>query len=363
MDSLSLNVVNSFDPDKWLGSISKPYYHKSSCVLAGIIKPDNEFFLSKGTIDKDYPREPDLNTIFEIGSITKVFTSILLSRFVLEGRIDQDIPISRIRDEFAGTPDWITPRALATHTSGLPRIPMPSWQALFMSIDNPYAEFSGEDLIRWMQNYRPKYAPVRNKSSYSNLGMGLLGYLLGLVDGQGYWRALFQDVLEPLGLSDITIELREDRKKNFAVPHSVNGKVTPAWDFDALAGAGALRSSARDMSTFVRAVIEAPLLDDVLSKAIQATMDVQIKGKREFMPSQCSGWIKLAEKEGQPAVYFHNGGTAGSLCTLYICPAAKVGIFVLSNHGYSLRKDLSIMLSDPDGKVYQVLDELKDPNS
>lgn len=231
----------------WCDRLAKPYLHNSSSVIVAMLTPDHQHIATYGRIDETNPQAPKPDTLFEIGSITKVFTSILLAKLSNEGRIDIDAPIAEIRKEFSNAPKWITPRTLATHTSGLPRLHVPLWKAVFMDTTNPYADFSQSDLIKWIQNYKQTKPPKTDQTNYSNLGAGLLGHVISMVGGTSFETLLKTEILEPLDLTDTTITLTEDQNKRFAQPHKTNGQATPAWTFDALAGAGALRSNIVDL--------------------------------------------------------------------------------------------------------------------
>jgi CubicO group peptidase (beta-lactamase class C family) len=156
----------------WCDRIAAPYRHDASGVIVAILGPDLEHYQSYGRIDHRRNRPPDADTVFEIGSITKVFTAILAATLAEDGRIDLDAPIGTIATEFAGAPDWITPRSLSSHTSGLPRLTLPLWRAVWMSDENPYASIGREDLVRWMAAHRPRRAPMKGQPRYSNLGAG-----------------------------------------------------------------------------------------------------------------------------------------------------------------------------------------------
>lgn len=338
----------------WCDRATKPLLHRSGGGVAAIVTPDDQVFASYGRISEAVAQAPGQQTLFEIGSITKVFTSILLAKFVLDGRIDLDMPIGEIRNEFAGAPKWITPRTLATHSSGMARIHVPVWRSFFINTENPYAKFSGDDLVNWMAQYRPTRMPKAGRVAYSNLGMGLLGYILGLVGGSDYATALQKNVLESLELHDTIIRLDDDQRQRFATPHYGGGKPTVPWDFDALAGAGALRSSAGDLAKFSREVMNATSGSGALHAELAMTLQVQLPGKKPHMPGQCLGWQKLLTKDGRYDIYAHDGGTRGSISLLAVAPDAGVAIIVLVNHGVNLFKMLRMLQTDPMGLLSEI---------
>jgi CubicO group peptidase (beta-lactamase class C family) len=342
--------------DLW-DRLAGPYQSSHGGTIVAILSPELKTaqYRGYGVLDAARPTPPDANTLFEIGSITKVFTSILLAKMILDGRVDLDAPIGSLLAELSSAPAWITLRSLATHTSGLPRVPIPFHKLLFLSLDNPYASFGATELTTWMDGYRPKGPPKSGRGpSYSNLGVGLLGYALAKVAGSTYDAVLKAEVLDPLGLSDTGIVLSADQQARLATPHSSSGKAVRPWDFDALAGAGALRSTAADLASFARAVIGAPEAVGPLHAAICLSLRIQVPPPKAGGPGQCLGWLCVPAAAGRPTIYMHDGGTHGSLSFLAIAPEVKIACVVLANTGPSLWREIRIARSRPLG----VLDEM-----
>ena len=318
-----------------------------TCVVTALHANDDTHFELFGRLGPNIKNTRPENMLFEIGSITKVFTAILLAKFVQDERIELDAPIAEIRPEFKGTPDWITPRTLSAHTSGLPRVPMPWWQLPFLSAKNPYAEFGEKELIRWMARYRPRKKPNLNVPVYSNLGVGLLGHLIAMVAGSDYETALRAHVLNPLGQQDTAITLSDDQRARLAQPHFGSGKPTPPWDMDALAGAGALRSTAADLMNVAQAVIDAPKGIGPLHAEIMMTLAIQHHGNSDKAEDQCLGWQRSDGSKTAPPIYHHDGGTLGSASALYVAPDTGVAAVILSNHGLGLWNMLRLEQANP----------------
>ncbi|MDK2770445.1 MAG: beta-lactamase family protein [Sphingomonas sp.] len=269
---------------------------------------------------------PEETTLFEIGSITKVFTALLLAKFSIDGRVALDRPVGDILTEFSNLPVWVTPRSLATHTAGLPRVPRGLARR---GMTNPYVGFRGPDLIAWSRTYRPRRPPRPGQIAYSNLGFGLLGYLLGKLHGCGFENALEREVLRPLGLQDTKITLEPDDR--LAQPHSFWGHPVPAWEFDALAGCGALRSTPKDMLGFGRAVAAASRQPGPLAEAIRLSLQIQFPSGRDAVPSQCFGWLATVQRETKAIIYGHDGGTHGSSALLFVCQEHEFTLLLLAN--------------------------------
>lgn len=299
----------------------------------------------------DGPEKPEA-LIFEIASITKVFAGILLCLMVEEGAVDPKAPLREMAGELADVPEWITLEALTSHTSGLPSFYMPIWKAMVASFpEGPYAGFGRADLLDWVRRW-PGKAPGQPRHAYSNLGVGLLGEALAIRAGKPFVALLTDKVLGPMGLQDTTDLLSPEQQARFMAPRNTRGKPVPAWRFEALAAAGCLRSSARDLARFsdgVIAALNAP--DTALERAIcRSARPIFGLGRGGAMTprAQCSGWLSFAFDPEAPGFLFHNGGTAGSSSALYICAGRREAFGILSNNGVAAGLWSSLRMSWPD---------------
>jgi serine-type D-Ala-D-Ala carboxypeptidase/endopeptidase len=337
----------------WCARVAQPYRKRHGGAVSALLTADVTVFQSYGKFSAADPSPPSENTIFEIGSITKVFTSILLCRLALEGKLDLDQPVSIHLPGFERLPDWITPRALATHTSGLPRIPN---GIKIADGANPYAGIGEEELRQWVSARKTFAPPTPGKMAYSNLGVGLLGLALGKIHGSGYRAALQERVLGPLGMGDTDTVLSAEKRPRAAQPHGGFGREVPIWDFDALAGCGALKSTAADLVLFSKAVIAAANGGQhQLSQAICDSLDVQVPGSKPFVPDVCLGWLRLRDKASGIGIYHHDGGTGGSSSSLFICPEKKIAILCLANTKSGLLTAFRQIRSDPSGMLGEII--------
>ncbi len=335
-------------------SVLAPYRGDETAVVTMVLNDGNAAFSASGTFEGSERSAPE-DMIFEIGSITKVFTALLLSLLVEEGKIDPDRPIRDIAKELSDAPAWITLNALATHTSGLPRIHTPLWKAIVFSLpDDPYAAFSRQDLIAWLKAQKGAKQPRRLRHAYSNLGFGLLGEAMAKSVETPFMDLLTERVLTPLGLSDTTSSLTKPQQARFMQPFSAKGKPVVPWTFQSMAGAGCLRSSARDLGRFSSAVIEAlanPVtpLESAIRRSVSPMFGLGPRGALEPV-AQCLGWLSIKLNADAPRMLFHNGGTAGSICSLYICPEARSAALILANRGIaaSICSNAKLRRSNPD---------------
>ncbi|WP_058245538.1 serine hydrolase domain-containing protein [Thalassovita autumnalis] len=292
------------------------------------------------------------DVIYEIGSITKVFTAILLCLMIEEGKVDPQAPLREMAPDLGVVPEWITPERLTSHTSGLPNYYKPLWKAVLnQSADGPYASFARAELLDWFRNWSGKDPGATPRHAYSNLGYGLLGEALAMQTGRPFVDLLTERVIAPLGLQDTTDQLSPEHLTRFATPRLPKGKPVNPWVFEALAGAGCLKSTGRDLALFSDRVIHAfssssTPLDRAIARS--STPLVGLGKKGSFQPmAQAWGWISINYDPAAPGFLFHSGGTAGSTCGLYICAERAQACAVLSNNGIagnlwgSIKLDLS----------------------
>ena len=174
--------------------------------------------------------------MFELGSITKVFTALLLTEMVTRGEVALDDPVSKYLPGSVKMParngKQITFLDLATYTSGLPRLPdgIPSVG------DNPYAAYTVEQLYAFLSNHTLRFDPGTHYE-YANLGFGLLGHVLALRANTSYEDLVVSRVCAPLGLEDTRISLTASMRERLAQGHLSNLNATPNWDVPTLAGA------------------------------------------------------------------------------------------------------------------------------
>jgi len=286
-------------------------------IAIGLYDNGASRFVSMGRLSDSSPAPPAGDTIFEIGSISKVFTSLLTQVQVDEGRLDWNSAISRYLPDvdFANAEiAAIRLQELATHTSGLPRLPD---NMQFEDPSDPYAGYGREDLLAFLAAFDPE--PLDKTYAYSNLGAGLLGVIAADASGDSYSDALSTDVLNPLDLEDTDVGLRQDFMSRLAIGFS-SGADMPNWDgFDALAGAGALVSSVDDMLRFIELSMDGTALNGAIEK-IQVS---QGDGKTGL------AW-HLQQTENGETVVWHNGGTGGYASYLAIRPDNKTGVIVLT---------------------------------
>jgi CubicO group peptidase (beta-lactamase class C family) len=295
-------------------------------VVIGLLSPGGE---KRVVAAADVPY--DGRTLFEIGSITKVFTGILLADMVERGEVGLEDQVAQFLPKGTQIPSrhgrQIRLVDLATHSSGLPRMP-----SNFAPADpsNPYADYSADRLYEFLRGHTLT-RDIGERAEYSNVGIGLLGHALSLRAGKPYEALVTERILEPLGMTNTRIVLRPEDRERLAPGHSASGQPAANWDLDALAGAGALRSNADDMLTFLAANIHPP--DTRLGRAIRAAQ----APRATFNETMRVGllWLTQTTRFGRSVVW-HNGGTAGYRTYIGFDPERRLGVIVLSNRSNSV---------------------------
>ena len=311
-------------------------------VVAGVTSAEGRVVVGYGRLSADNPTQPDGDTVFEIGSITKVFTSTLLADLVSRAELGLDTPVQDLLGDEARMPARngaeITLGHLATHSSGLPRLP-----DNFDPEDptNPYADYTVENLYAFLSSHELD-RDIGDTVEYSNVGYGLLGHALALREGTDFETLITERILEPLQMPDTAVELTPALRERLATGH--DGRLQPVanWDLPVLAGAGALRSTVNDLLTFLEANLalrESPLHQAMeLARTPQQTepaldMDIAL------------GWIIATE--GNRDFVWHNGATGGYASFIGFDAEAGEGIVILSNSQLSV-DNLAYRLSTRD---------------
>lgn len=228
------------------------------------------------------------DSIYEIGSVTKTFTGLILSQMVEQGKVKLDDPVRELLP--AGTVQKpagaeITLLDIATQHSGLPRMP-----DNFTPADgsNPYADYDAAKMYAFLAKHGVAM-PDKPEFLYSNYGFGLLGQALSVRGGEPYPQLLKEEVLDPLGMHDTTIALSPEQQTRFLPGHTGDHHPAHAWDLDAFAGAGAIRSTASDMLIYLEANLHPELVKPADASAAAKTISAAIVQDHELRTDALRG--------------------------------------------------------------------------
>jgi len=328
--------------------------HVTRAIAAGAVVSDRVETIFLGDAIDGLNRPPDEDTLFEIGSITKTFTALLLADMSLRGEVALDDPIGAYLPEGVKTPRredgrQITLLDLATHSAGLPNGPEG------VDLSHPEGTFGTSDLEVEIGRYRIEEG-IGQKASCSTLGFGLLGHVLSLAAGRDFNDLVVERICEPLGMGSTRIRLSAQDLARTATGHEEDGKpVLPEESLEGflaasgIAGGGALRSTLADMLAYLRAMLGPE--DTPLTEAIRLALRPRIPFVHEGLEGRDMriglGWI--IEKLDGRAQIWHNGGTLGYRSYMAFDPSAGVGVVVLSN---------TVRMREPDeagGRIMEAL--------
>lgn len=312
-------------------------------IVVGMINADGRTYFSAGKTAIGGTDAPNARTLFEIGSVTKVFTTTLLAEAVRRGELTLGDTVQSHLPAAVTVPRGqqreIRLEDLATQTSGLPTNPTNLCEELYQ----PFGCYSTPRLFEFLNGYSLSREPGA-QWEYSNLGMGLLGQALAYQAGTNYEALLKQRVLEPLGLRNTAIHFPASEAGRLAQGHS-GVLVRPPFEIPGLEGAGSLRSCAEDLLTFLAYQLE--LVDTPLAPALRSTRERRAATSYPAVDIGLGWWLwNLAG--GQ--VVQHGGDTPGQTAVIAFHPARKTGVVILSNsraNAASALTDLALNLLDP----------------
>ena len=296
-------------------------------VTIGVVQHGVERVFSYGTAKPD--------SVFEIGSITKTFTGLILAQMVTQGTVKLDEPVRELLPPGTvakpASGGEVTLIDISDQHSGLPGMPDNFHPA---DKNNPYADYDTKALYAFVSKHgvaRPPDAPF----VYSNLAVGLLGQALANRAGVSYPTLLHDQITGPLQMSDTVVALTPELRARFLQAYHANGKPAHAWDIDALAGAGAIRSTAADMLKY----LDAQLHPDRLPAAALATPDGKtlpaaiamshvIQGEMNKGMHIALNWFR----QDETGSFFHSGGTGGYSSYTLFNPEKDYALVVLCNY-------------------------------
>jgi CubicO group peptidase (beta-lactamase class C family) len=286
----------------------------------------------------------DGNSVFEIGSVTKIFTTALLADMVVKGEVRLDDPVSMYLPPTAKMPvrngKQITLAHLATHSSGLPFLPA----NLSPDIQRSWAEYTESRLYEFLSGYQLT-RDIGSKFEYSDTGLGLLGHILARRAGETWEQAVTDRVLIPLNMNETRQAITPLMRHHMTVGHDKSGQALPPWEFLSLPGMGALRSTANDLMKYLEANMNPP--DVSLGKALALTQVI----RRDAFSARTQiglGWFL-----GIPAnrnIIFHGGSTPGYNCFVGFDPVKRTAVVVLADSDCDV-SDIGFHLLEPSALI------------
>ena len=331
---------------KQVTELAQPFIDAEHVVgmSIGVINDDEQFSVHVGKTDVN-GAIPNDETVYEIGSVSKVFTGILAADAVVRGELTLDQPLRELLPRNVKMPSWkqqdITLKHLLTHQSGLPRLPnnMPS-----LRTNNPYVDYTSKLAYEFLNSHKLQNAPGE-KYAYSNFAMALAGHLICRQAEKSYDELLRTRLSDPLEMTSTRVELTRSMKRRFATPHAAYDSPTSSWEFADQPGAGGIRSTVTDMLRFARANLDRP--SGKVGEALELAWKKQTK--RGQSPALGLGWHISSDGKTR----WHNGQTGGFHSMLRINADNETAVIILANTAYDvddLGRDIMDLLAGEDVK-------------
>jgi len=285
--------------------------------------------------------------IFEIGSITKVFTANILAKSVIDNKIKLDENINDYLDIKFKNNISITFKSLANHTSGLPRMPSNFEQDAYSS-DNPYKHYNDKYLKDYLINFMEIDEKNIGNSEYSNLGMGLLGFTLSNIYNLNYEELYQKYIFSKYNMKNTTFNINLVNEK-LVKGLDIEGNYTSNWELASLSSAGGILSNVEDLAKYGIAHFNKSNLDLMLmtKKTVKANDQVDTG----------LGWHIINSEKSDNKWHWHNGGTGGYTSSMVIDIKNLVGVIVLSNVSA-----LNSFEGNIDQLCFELMKTLKDVN-
>jgi CubicO group peptidase (beta-lactamase class C family) len=344
IEAITESWSGSFPSEAQIAELAKIYLadKQNFGLVIGISSNNQTRIYGYGRISSKVSRPPDGNSVFEIGSITKTFTGLTLGIMATRHEVGLNDTLESLLPRQVKIPDdagnLITLKHLVTHSAGLPRLPANLGD---LSPENPYKDYSTNDLYEALNALHVKQKHIGRRTEYSNFGFGLLGHILSLKSGRSYEKLVVENICKPAGMVS-TRQFATAEMKAHLVPGHEDGHEVSHWEFQTLAGCGALYSSANDLLRYANLYCSGsgfrPAFgggqpkgsesDDDLAAAVQLATQVHFQNPKD---GERLGLAWQIEDIDGTDIYWHNGGTGGFCSYLAFNNENHRAVVVLSN--------------------------------
>lgn len=300
-------------------------------VSIGILKAGKITLYNYGETEKGKKQLPSAATIYEIGSISKTYTAILLADAVKKGKIKLNDPINKYLPDSIPVMQYnnkvITVQMLSNHSSAIPYMPG-NFNKPGIYGQNPFKDYNDADLFSFLKHLKLTREPGATYE-YSNTAVGLLGVILERVHKKKFENLLAEIICTPLGMKDTKQNVPQKDLLRFAQGYAVNGDANASWDFQSMAAAGCIRSTVNDMMKYLQANLHTK------NASLHAAMQLSHKVTSEKDNQKVAlGWHII--KPGNDEAIFHNGQTGGYHAYMAFNKEKKFGVVILSNCALSM---------------------------
>lgn len=312
-------------------------------LAIGVVNADSSGIYTFGRKRPDQEGKPSEDNHFEIGSLTKVFTTAVFQKLINEGTLDPQDKVN------AYLPDSVTLSSkgeqpirlhhLATHTAGLPKVDEGYFykrsKDIFLVSENPYKSYTTANLYDYLDQVSP-FAKPGEQLHYSNTGVALLGHVMTIATHKPY-DTLIARATRQMALPHTKLSLTASVKERFLLQgFNRRQRAVPYWDFQVMAPAGALKSTPSDMLRFLR--ISMGQIQTPMTKPIQQAQQVRGSGDLKQMKNVGVGygWFQSAKTIEGERITWHNGQTGGFSSFMAFLPDQQCGVIALANTNGSL---------------------------
>lgn len=301
--------------------------------ICGMIDGDSTYIVDFGSAEKSHQVDLDEHTLFELGSLTKVFTVSLLAVLEAEGRLSFQDKVNELLPAEARNPDndSMTLAELAMHTSGLPKLPK-DFGLKEKNPSDPYAHYTKEDVLAFYAAFR---IPPKDKGQYiySHFNYALLEIIMEQQTGLPFAKLLQEKILNPLGMEETYLSINEKILKKAAKGYGWNGEETKFWTFRSFEASLGLKSTLHDLLIFVRAYLDNP--DSQYAEMFQACFAERQAIELEEGIDIAYGWHIIRHKRYYDVI-IHPGRASGHQVSIHFVPETQTGVIVLANSLASL---------------------------
>lgn len=290
---------------------------------------DSTYIWGNGVMSQANEKAPDENTVFEIGGLTKVFTSSLVNLMVEAEQIHYDSSLNFYLPDHYKNPlaDKLTIRDLVQHTSGFPRMPH-EFGLKEKESQNPYAHYTQKDLLNFYKDFYID-EEINTEFLYSHVNYALLEYVVEQVSGKSFENLLQEKILQPLQMDNSWISEHPKQTQELAQGHSLSGKTCPMWTFQSFKASEGLKSNALDLLKFLQSNIGQGDQADLTASFAQnhiGTVDTRM----QYKTYTGNGWHVLKMKKYHDVI-LHAGATDGQRAFMGFVKEAQNGVVILSN--------------------------------
>lgn len=317
-------------------------------MVLGMINGGEQSIYGYGKTKDNENRPPDEDTLFEIGSVTKVFTAALLALLIEDGKLGLEDPVQKMMPELSNLPPEVTLLQLASHTSGLPKMPSNIYRSMLKDRHDPFAAYTMEEMMAAVDKF--KFNKKKTETvNYSNLGAALLGQILARRAGKTYEQIVKELICDPLEMGDTGIQLTEEQKTRLAWPHNAKGKKAQNWNPGPMEPAGAIRSTVNDLLKFLATNLGSDTAEMI--KNLEICHEIQTTNypppsrlQKALMRDNDFGryrqgiglaWHVGQLREKSNLIHWHHGATGGYRSFIGFVKSTGIGVVVLANRSPS----------------------------